>query len=131
MLGTKLRCLVTRLDVNGLMKKVKKKEVRKQGKKSCSARRPLHKPEVESTVARPNEFPDRKRKYVHGSYSSQVPVSHGRVSRRYVIVVLKRRRRFEAEPAISLALLAKMCWSKTVLEERDAPDQIVIDRRHG
>jgi hypothetical protein len=43
---------------------IKKKEVRKQGKKSCSARRPLQKPEFESTLALPNEFPDIKRKYM-------------------------------------------------------------------
>jgi hypothetical protein len=57
-------------------------------------------------------------------------------SRESTIRVVLKRRRFEAEqpnPQFPFTLLAKMCWSKNVLEERDAPDQIVIgamDRRY-
>jgi hypothetical protein len=41
-----------------------------------------------------------------------------------------KRRRFEAEPAISLYASCQDALVEKVLEERDAPDQIVIDARY-
>jgi hypothetical protein len=116
------------VDVNDLIKKVKKKEVRKQGKKS-SARRGIQKPEFESTVAMLNDFPDMKRKYM-------VPTAAK--FQFHMVARIDDTCNFTEEdlkpnPQFPFTLLAKMCWSKNVLEERDAPDQIVIgamDRRY-
>ena len=116
------------VEVNNLIKEVKKKEVRKQGKAS-SARRPLQPPEFEATLEKLNELLDIKRKYM---IPTAVKFQFHMVARlddtcRFEEVDLKPNSQFP------FALLAKMSWSKNVQEERDAPDQIVLgamDRRY-
>ena len=109
------------VEVNNLIKRVKKKEVRKQGKKS-SARRPLEPAEFVSTLSILNESRDLKKKYM-------VPTALR--FQFHMVARLDDICRFEEvdlkpNPQFPFTLYAKMCWSKNVLEERDAPDQIVI-----
>jgi hypothetical protein len=68
------------------------------------------------------EFTDIKRKYM---------VSTAAKFQFHLIARLDDTCRFEEcdlkpHPQFPFALLAKMCWSKNVREERDAPDQIVL-----
>ena len=107
--------------VNNLIKRVKKAEVRKLGKRSA-ARRPLECSEFEWTKSRLMEFTDIKRKYM---------VSTAAKFQFHLIARLDDTCRFEEcdlkpHPQFPFALQAKMCWSKNVREERDAPDQLVL-----
>jgi hypothetical protein len=109
------------IPVNELIKRVKKKEVRKQGKAS-SARRPLEPAEFEMTLEMCNAFDSITRKYM-------VPAI-GKFQYTMVARLDDTCRIEEADlkpnPQFPFALLCKMCWSKNVLEERDAPDQILL-----
>jgi hypothetical protein len=109
------------VEVNNLIKRVKKKEVRKQGKKS-SARRPLEPAEFLRTLRMLNESHDIKRKYMVPTAAKFQFCMVGRLDDtcRFEEVDLKPNLQFP------FALLAKMCWSKNVMEERDAPDQILL-----
>ena len=109
------------VEVNDLIKAVKKAEVRKQGKPS-SARRALQKSEFYQLLRILEGFPDFHRKY-------RVPTL---VKFQYTMIGrIDDTANFMAEdlkpnPDFPFTLLCRMCWSKNVMEERDAPDQILI-----
>jgi hypothetical protein len=107
--------------VNDLIKLVKKKEVRKQGKKSL-ARRPLEKSEFEQTLSLLEESADIKRKYM---VTTAAKFQYTMVARVDDTANFKEED-LKPNPQFDFTLLCQMCWSKNVLEERDAPDQILL-----
>ena len=109
------------VQVNELIKWVKKLEVRKQGKAS-SARRAIEAPEFEQTIEILQESEDIKKKYM---VTTAAKFQYAMVARiddtaHFKKEDLKRHQQFD------FALQAQMCWSKNVLEEHDAPDQILL-----
>jgi hypothetical protein len=116
------------IEINELIKKIKKKEVRKQGKQS-SARRPLERVEFEQTLEMLNQFDDVTRKYM---VPAAVKFQYAMVARLDDTCHFKLGD-LKTNPEFPFTLLCRMCWSKNVQEERDAPDQILIgsmDRRY-
>ncbi|KAI2499454.1 hypothetical protein MHU86_15038 [Fragilaria crotonensis] len=108
--------------VNDVIKRVKKAEVRKLGKESA-ARRPLEPGEFEYTMsALVSRFSDIRRKYL-------VPAAAK--FQFHMMARIDDTSHFDEadlkpHPQFPFALQARMCWSKNVREERDAPDQIIL-----
>ena len=115
------------VEVNDLIKRVKKKEVRKLGKPS-EARRALEPEEFEQLIQLIEENPDEKRYLMLALNRFQFHmIARVDDTAKFYVEDLKPNQQF------TFTLLAKMCWSKNVQDERDAPDQIVIgamDRRY-
>ena len=107
--------------VNDLIKVVKKKEVRKQGKGS-QARRPIEAAEFEQTVHLLEQSDDLKRKYM---VATAAKFQYAMVARVDDTAHFKEED-LKPNPQFSFALTCRMCWSKNVMEERDAPDQILL-----
>lgn len=109
------------IEVNNFIKMIKKKEVRKQGK-ATSARRPLEKSEF---VEMQRYF--RSRRDFHRAF--RVPAF---AKLQFSLIArVDDMANFEtadlkAHPDITYALQCKMCWSKNIMEERDAPEQILF-----
>ena len=107
--------------VNNLIKEVKKKEVRKQGKAS-NARRPMKMDEYIELVKRLRKKTDLTPRYILSAYF---------IFQFHMIARLDDVMNFTVSdltpnPEYPGTLKCKMCWSKNVVEERDAPDQIVL-----
>jgi hypothetical protein len=108
--------------VNELIKRVKKQEVRKQGKKSKVCR-PLVDSEFRRVISKLKEEEDGcAHKYSALAFF---------MFQFHMIARVDDCAKFKLEdltPCIEydFCLQSKMCWSKNVLEERDAPEQIVI-----
>jgi hypothetical protein len=116
------------VEVNELIKTIKKKEVRKQGKPS-QARRPLEPGELEQTLDMLNAYSDITKKYM---VPTACKFQYTMVARLDDTAQLKEED-LKPYPEFPFALLCQMCWSKNVMEERDAPDQILLgsmDRRY-
>ena len=107
--------------VNGLIKAVKKKEVRKEGKAS-QARRPLTMEEFKQLVKLLHAKTDPVKRYVLTTMIKFQFHMVGRIddTSRFLMEDLK------PNPNFNFALLGRLCWSKNVREERDAPDQILL-----
>lgn len=115
-------------DINDLIKLVKKKEVRRQGKPS-SAKRPLEESEFEQAIDLIEKHPDRQKRYFASAAFRFQYNMIGRIDDTCKCKVedLKPNTQY------LFTLLATMCWSKNVMDERDAPDQILLgamDRRY-
>jgi hypothetical protein len=109
-------------DVNNLIKKVKKFEVRKQG--VCSqARRAIEYEEFQSLLRmlKVKEFSESN-KY---KLSSILTLQWQLISRIDDMMKMKVSD-ISAALRYNFCLVAKMRWSKNITEERDAPDQIVL-----
>ena len=109
------------VEVHNLIKKVKKVEVRKQGKPS-SARCPLEKLEyraIHRILEQKHDFQRKIRYPTFVKYQFNL-IKHSDDTANFETDNLKENREF------NFMLLAKMCWSKNVMEERDAPDQILL-----
>jgi hypothetical protein len=116
------------VEVNELIKRVKKKEVRKEGKPS-QARRPLEPGELEQTFEILNSYGDITKKYMVSTASK---FQYSMVARVDDTANFKEED-LKPNPEFPFTLLSQMCWSKNVLEESDAPDQILLgsmDRRY-
>jgi hypothetical protein len=115
------------VEVNDLIKRVKKKEVRRQGKES-QARRALEPEEFEQLIELIEENPDERRYLMSALNRFQFHmIARIDDTAKFYVEDLKANSQFD------FTILAKMCWSKNVQDERDAPDQIVIgamDRRY-
>jgi hypothetical protein len=115
------------VEVNDLIKRVRKKEVRKQGKAS-QARRALEPEEFEQLIAIIEENADNNRYALSALNRFQFHmIARIDDTAKFYVEDLKANTQFD------FTLLAKMCWSKNVQDERDAPDQIVMgamDRRY-
>ena len=108
------------MEINNLIKKVKKAEVQKLGKKS-SAWCPLKKAEYHALLRILGEKDDFQRKVRYTAFIKFHFHLIGRAdTANFEMDDLKENSDFV------FTLLGKMCWSKNVLEERDAPDQILI-----
>lgn len=109
------------VEVNELIKAVKKREVRKQGAPS-QARRELEPEEFLQTNSMLNAEEGVKRRFMLPAASKFQFHMVARVDdvAHFKEEDLKPNRQFD------FALLARMGWSKNVLEERDAPDQIIL-----
>lgn len=107
--------------VNELIKAVKKAEVRKQGKPS-QARRELEEGEFVQTDEILNRSNDPKKRFMAPAAGK---------FQFHMVARVDDVAHFEEEdlkpnPEFDFALLSRMGWSKNVLEERDAPDQIIL-----
>lgn len=107
--------------MNELIKAVKKKEVRKQGKPS-SARRALEPAEFELMLVMCNEHDRIDKKYMVPAYCK---VQFTMVARLDDTCQIEEQD-LKPNPQFPFSLLCRMCWSKNVLEERDASDQILL-----
>ena len=109
------------VEVNNLIKAVKKKEVRKQGIPS-QARRPMQLSEFKEIIKRCRNNSSPFIKYTASAYF---------IFQFHLIGRLDDVANFSHEDLtphgeFDFALKSKMCWSKNVLEERGAPDQIIL-----
>ena len=109
-------------EVNDLLKRMRKAEVRKLGAppKAC---RPLEKAEFDQVVELLNA--------THRHYEGRFMVPTAIKFQFCMIARLHDTAQFKKEdlkpnPQFGFTVLAQMCWSKNVLEERNAPDQILL-----
>ena len=108
--------------VNDLIKRIKKKEVRKQGKAS-EARKPFLEREYEQVITRMkmNENVEA-RLFLSTIFIFQLCM----IARIDDSAKLRHDDIKMNDQYPNFSILAKLCWSKNVSEERDAPDQILI-----
>jgi hypothetical protein len=109
------------VSVNDLIKAVKKKEVRKQGKAS-KADRALEKSEFEQMIRMLESLADDSMRYM---YPTMFKFQFHMVARLDDTARLEKKD-IKPCPEFPFCLLCQLCWSKNVREERDAPDQILI-----
>ena len=107
--------------MNDIIKHGQEAEVQKLGKE-YSARRPLQPAEFEYTMSVLLKVSDTRQKYM---------VSTAATFQFHMMAQVDDTCRFDQRdlkphPQFAFALQARMCWSKNVREERDAPDQIVM-----
>jgi hypothetical protein len=107
--------------VNELIKTVKKKEVRRQGR-VLSAQRPMESTEFIELIMQLRADTCPSHKYTLAAYF---------IFQYNLMVRLDDVKNFKLEdltPSLEYkyVLKSKTCWSKNVLEERDAPDQILL-----
>ena len=107
--------------LNKLIKTVKKKEVRRQGKPS-SARRPFEPAEWEQAMEMIGRIQDRKVRYFARAVLTLQYNMIGRIDD----TCKTKAEDLKPNAQFPFCLLGTMCWSKNVLDERDAPDQILI-----
>ena len=109
-------------EVNDLIKKIKKSEVRKEGAAS-RARRAMEKEEFEQVLEIGNNR--------QGIYNERFMAPTAMKFQFNMVARIDDTAHFQKEelkpnPRFDFTLLAQMCWSKNVLEERSAPDQILL-----
>ena len=107
--------------INDFIKSVKVLEVRKQGKAS-NARRPLECSEFTALVERLRGDQNNLKRHTLAAYV---------IFQYSIIARVDDVMHFTHEDILpnleyDFALKCKMCWNKNVLEERDAPDQILL-----
>jgi len=104
-----------------LIKAVKKKEVRKQGKASA-ARRPLEAQEFTNTINALRRCKDSIRRYQMVSLCSFQFHMVGRIDD----CVQLKKENLKPNLRFPFTLICQLCWSKNVKDERDAPDQFLM-----
>lgn len=119
--GTNVGNPTKSVEVNNLIKKVQKMEVRKQGKAS-QATRPL-------TIAEMKFVFDILRK--SSTLSKKLAVPALCTFQFHLIGRIDDTCRFDINElyvhgSFDFALRGRMCWSKNVMEEREAPPQIIL-----
>ena len=109
------------IEVNALIKKVQKMEVRKQGKAS-QATRALTIDEIKFVMQMLRKGSDLTKKLAVPALCSFQFSMIGRIDDtcRFVMSELY------AHDSFDFALRGQMCWSKNVMEEREAPSQIIL-----
>ena len=108
--------------VNDLIKLVKKKEVRKQGKPS-QARKAFDEQEYETIIAKLEACENDQTRL----FSSGVVRFQYNMIARIDDACQFLSENLKTNPEHPLyAALSQLCWSKNVQEERDAPDQIIL-----
>ena len=110
-------------DLNDLIKAVKKREVRKQGKASC-ARRAMEISEFRQLI---NEirFP-RRNGYTHKYALAAYFIFQFHMIARVDDVMHFKFDDLTPNLEFNFALKSKMCWSKNLLDERSTTDQIIL-----
>jgi len=108
-------------EVNDLIKAVKKKETRKQEKKS-KADRPMEAAEFEQVISMFEGTQDYDRRY---RYCAMLKTAFHFIARGDDTAHLKKEN-FEVSAEFPWTLTAKFRWSKNVHEERDCPKQIML-----
>ena len=112
--------------VNDLIKRVKKDEVRKQGKPS-QARKAFTEQEYELAIGKMDTHEQEEiRLFLAAIYRLQMSMV-GRIddtSKALVENLTPNNQHSE------FSLLFRLCWSKNVHEERDAPQQILLGAQH-
>jgi hypothetical protein len=109
------------IEVNNLIKRVKKHEVRRTGKKS-SARRMFYRPEVRLIIRKLRErgdFEGARR------FTAMITAQTHLIGRGDDISNL-RKDGLRDHPDFDFALSQEVRWSKNVLEERNCPPQIML-----
>ena len=107
--------------VNNLIKAVKKKEVRRQGKPS-QARRPLESQEFSSTMHILHSFKDSIHRYQLPALCAFQFHMVGRIDDCVQLTKIN----LTANLRFPFTLMAKLCWTKNAKEEREAPNQVLI-----
>ena len=109
------------IEVNQLVKKVQKMEVRKQGKVS-QAKRPLTIDGFKFTLKQLRKTDDCIKKFALTAFCAFQFHLIARIDGtcQFHLNELRAHRQFE------FALVSRMCWSKNVMEERHAPTQVVL-----
>jgi hypothetical protein len=107
--------------VNNLVKSIKKMEVRRQGAPS-QARRALLAAEYELIIRILRNSTDPTHKYLCPAFHM---FQFNLIARVDDTAHLKKEN-IRTHPEFNFSLLTRMCWSKNVHEERDAPDQIIF-----
>jgi hypothetical protein len=105
---------------------VKKKEVRRQGRVLSSAQRPMESTEFIELITQLRADTHPSHKYTLAAYF---------IFQYHLMARLDDVKNFKLEdltPSLEYkyVLKSKMCWRKNVLEERDAPDQILLGAMH-
>jgi hypothetical protein len=110
--------------VNELIKRVKKCEVRKRGKKS-NAKRDLQRAEFRKTLRLLEGHGDFHRRH---KVTAMMKVQFHIIGRADDICNIETgdMREHAQKEFASFALQTKVSWSKNVMEERDCPDQILL-----
>lgn len=111
-------------EVRDLIQYVKKKEVRNQGKNS-QARRALVDVEFLATLEKLNSTNDVRKQFMIPACMKMQFHLIARIDDACHMVW----RELKPHPHFTFALLVRMRWSKNVMEERDAPQQIVLGAR--
>ena len=110
------------VEVNDIIKRVKKKEVRKQGK-SSQARSAFEEHEFEKLISVVEKLSDvEKRLFLSGLLRFQ----YNMIARIDDSAKLQLGNLTSSCQYSSFTILAKLCWSKNVNEERDAPNQFLF-----
>ena len=107
--------------VNQLIKRIKKQEVRKQGKKS-NAKRDMKRPEFRKSLRLLEGFDDHQRKH---RIPCMKKLQFHIIGRADDVSNLETND-LRQHDKFSFCLQTKVSWSKNVLEERNCPDQILI-----
>ena len=109
------------VEINELIKTVKKKEVRKEGKAS-SARRPMEQSEFRELIRRLRES---NKPLVCRTLSAYFIYQYNMIGRVDDVAHFTVE---DINPNVqyNFVLQSRMKWSKNVLEEREAPDQVVF-----
>ena len=108
--------------VNDLIKRIKKAEVRKQGKKS-GAKRDMKRPEYRKTLRLLEEMDSFGAKY---RTPTMMKLQFHIIGRADDVSNVETEDLRSHDKFSSFALQTKVSWSKNVLEERECPDQILI-----
>lgn len=110
------------IPVNELIKRVKKKEVRKEGKPS-QARKPFLEPEFEEAIRKMKNHGDPEvRLFVSTIFVFQFNM----IARIDDASEMKHEDIKRSHDHSEYSILARLCWSKNIQEERDAPDQYLV-----
>ena len=109
-------------ELNDLIKTVKKKEVRKQGKAS-QARRPLVMSEFRQLI--------QNVRYPANGFTHKYSLAAYYIFQFHMVARVDDVMHFKCEDLtphldFDFALKSKMCWSKNVLDERSTSDQIIL-----
>jgi hypothetical protein len=107
--------------INDLIKAVKKKEVRKQGKATMS-RRALEASEFVQTIQMLRSFQD----VLHRFHLPALCITQFALIGRIDDCVELQKANLKVNLRFPFTLLCQMCWSKNVSDERQAPDQILM-----
>ena len=110
-------------ELNDLIKIVKKREVRKQGKASC-ARRAMEISEFRQLINE-NRFP-RNDGYTHKYALAAYFIFQFHMVARVDDVMHFKCDDLTPHLEFEFALKSKMCWSKNLLDERSTTDQIIL-----
>ena len=112
-------------ELNDLIKTVKKREVRKQGKASCT-RRPMEIGEFRQLIKEIRYPGGGRSEYTHKYALAAYFIFQFHMIARVDDVMHFKCNDLTPNLEFDFALKSKMCWSKNLLDERSTTDQIIL-----